>query len=533
LSNINFVGVDSFGAGGSSFTIGGAALTNGGTFNVGNSFITAASQVVVQNLSNTGTINITGGAAPARFLIGSAAPATLTGQFNLFGDALLRYASGAITKIGADGGLSLNGAASRVAVAPTPGSNSALTTLASNAGSLDLENGASLATTVAFSNTGTGSLDVDTGFFSGGSSLDLGGSLTNSGFVQIGNSGLIGATSVTAAALTNNASGQIQIFGNGVGDTATLTLTGASSNAGLIDINGGGVLALGGTLSVTAIGTLNFAGGTISGGTLTGTGAISDSFGTGTLDGVTIGASATVDVSFGTLVIDDVTVDGAISGDGFSTLTFAQSGTDTMTNISGFSTINLADGGANSLTLTDANFTNVGGNIITVNGGDGSDTVNASGLSALHAIVFNAGTGTDTVTAGAGDDVFFAGGNTTMTGGAGLNTFTFSDIGSNFITDFAAGGSNQLVLRDSGFNLGGQEGKGTGTPQHLATGVFVANSTGTFTTTGQRFAYNQTTGNLRYDRDGSGGAFTANTVAVLNDVASLTAGGAGNVFFTA
>jgi Ca2+-binding RTX toxin-like protein len=145
----------------------------------------------------------------------------------------------------------------------------------------------------------------------------------------------------------------------------------------------------------------------------------------------------------------------------------------------------------------------------------------------------HAGGGTDTLTGGAGADIFFAGGKTKMTGHGGANRFTFADIGANTITDFAASASNMIVLRDSGFNLGIDEGLGTGSAKHLAASVFVANSTGSFTTTGQRFAYNKTTGALRYDKDGSGGSFSASTVVVLSGHPSLSAGTSGKIFFIA
>jgi Ca2+-binding RTX toxin-like protein len=57
-------------------------------------------------------------------------------------------------------------------------------------------------------------------------------------------------------------------------------------------------------------------------------------------------------------------------------------------------------------------------------------------------------------------------------------------------------------------------------------------STGTFTKTSQRFAYNTTTGTLRYDRDGSGSGFSASAVVVLSGHPALAAGLAGNLFFT-
>jgi hypothetical protein len=66
--------------------------------------------------------------------------------------------------------------------------------------------------------------------------------------------------------------------------------------------------------------------------------------------------------------------------------------------------------------------------------------------------------------------------------------------------------------------------------QHLAASVFVANSTGTFTNAGQRFAYNTMTGALSYSATGSGSASSA--VVVLSGHPSLSAGASGQIFFT-
>ena len=208
-------------------------------------------------------------------------------------------------------------------------------------------------------------------------------------------------------------------------------------------------------------------------------------------------------------------------GGGTDTIIQSAAGTLKVTGFSGFETIRLANGGADSLTLTNANFTGVSGATIHVLGGAAGNTVNDSAVTGTNKLVF---------TGGVGNDIIVAGAVTTMTGGAGANRFTFAHIGTNGITDFGASASNKIVLRKSGFNLGADQTLATGTPQHLLASVFVANSTGSFTTTGQRFAYNTTTGALRYSANGSGSASSA--VVVLSGHPSLSAGASGQLFFT-
>ncbi len=251
FGNTDLVEIDAgFGGGGSILTIGGT-LTNSGLFYVGNTGLAKATTVTAAGLSNTGTITLTGGAAtPATLDITVAAPATWTGTADLAGDALLEYKSGGITAIGSGASLSLNGAKSLVALSTALTTDSALTGLASNAGTFVLENGAALTTTVGLTNSDF--VEVDQLWSSGGSSLTIGGALTNnsSETIEIGNSSLSKATTVTTASVAN--SGTIDLTSGTA--AATLKVTGAFGNTDLVEIDtgfggGGSILTIGGTLT--------------------------------------------------------------------------------------------------------------------------------------------------------------------------------------------------------------------------------------------------------------------------------------------
>ncbi len=189
--------------------------------------------------------------------------------------------------------------------------------------------------------------------------------------------------------------------------------------------------------------------------------------------------------------------------------------------VTGVETYVLADGKANTLALTSANFTGVTGAAITISDGDNGNTVSlASTAPAADHIIVYAGTGADVLTGGAGNDVFHAGGKTTMTGNGGTNEFVFSAAGSNTIADFTASATNEMLfISGSGFSLPGA----TATPQPLG-GLFVQNGTGTFTATSQRFAYDTGNHDLYYDAGGSAPGSSRQLVAALSDhPASLNA----------
>jgi hypothetical protein len=98
---------------------------------------------VTGTLANAGgIINLQGNATSgttdqATLNIQGAMPTTVAGQLNLAGDALLQVTNG-ITAIGSGGQLSLAGAQARVSIG-AGATNSALTGLASNAGTFALQ----------------------------------------------------------------------------------------------------------------------------------------------------------------------------------------------------------------------------------------------------------------------------------------------------------------------------------------------------------------------------------------------------------
>jgi len=266
-------------------------------------------------------------------------------------------------------------------------------------------------------------------------------------------------------------------------------------------------------------------GGAVSGGTLAGAGTIEAASSLpNTLQNVAIAPGTTVTVTSGATLIDNgVAVNGSLYGSGGATLDFAKTGTDNLTNVSGFTTIGLANGAANALTLAAANFTGIASGLkITVNDGNDGNTVNGSALPSADAIIVHAGSGADALTGGAGGDVFYAGGATTMTGGAGTNEFAFSAPGaSNTIKDFAASSTNELVVSNSGFNLG-QSGA-SATPQALPTTLFGSSATGAFGAAAQRFAYDTSNGQLLYDSQGNTSGSTPQLVATLTNHPAVSA----------
>ena len=143
-------------------------------------------QLISSSGANQALLDVTGAA-------GFGTAGVLSGNVQLGGnDSAIEFVSGEITNLAANAKLRINGGDAFIEDSTALGSNSALTGLASigaNA-SFDLENGASVSTTGALANDGAVVLDTDYG--DGGSSLTVGGTLTNSYTLQIGNTDALG-----------------------------------------------------------------------------------------------------------------------------------------------------------------------------------------------------------------------------------------------------------------------------------------------------------------------------------------------------
>jgi hypothetical protein len=219
LANDGYVDLDpGRGNGGSSLTVGGA-LTNSGDLTIGNTALSASDKAAASSLDNTGSINLTGSGANQALLTvsGSAGFGTagvLSGDVQLAGDSAIEFASGQITTI--DGTLNLSGISAFIEDSTALGSNSALTGLSEVAGSLSLDDGASVSTNGSLVSDGAIDLDTNGG---GGSRLTVAGTLTIDYRLQVGNFNLTRSDAVTAAAVDNNGT---LVLGGGAGANHSL-----------------------------------------------------------------------------------------------------------------------------------------------------------------------------------------------------------------------------------------------------------------------------------------------------------------------
>lgn len=349
--------------------IGPATVNLGGsnaTLNLGNANLTRPTEITAAGLDNFGTVNLTGSAGVQALLdlIGPASanpfvqpPGIIdAGTYNLTNDAVLEYTGPGVNGIGTGVTVDLNGAGASIDAttltpnnAATTNTNSALDTLAGNAGTFALANGASVSTNPGLNLLNTGTLDVDQSA-SGGSNLGVGGTLENAhgATLNIGNASIAKPTTVTAAGFSNY--GTLNLTGTAT-TLALLNLTGAASsypfvpasgvlgsgtytltNSAEIEYAGPGISAIGPGVSVNLSGAgASIAATGLANNTASGTNSAFDTLAAnaGTLqlsNGVSAGTNAGLDlINSGGMSVDS-------SGRGGSTLTIGGTLTNTFSS---------------------------------------------------------------------------------------------------------------------------------------------------------------------------------------------------------
>src|SRR3954452_24997358 len=206
-------------------------------------------------------------------------------------------------------------------------------------------------------------------------------------------------------------------------ETYTLASTAANTltlaNANFANVTGTAITVNGGT-----------AGNTVDGSALTGTNHITFVGGAG-VDHASGGAGNDLFKFTAAALSNTDTVSGSL---GIDTLQMTTGGTINAAGVSGVETITLASTAANTLTLANANFANVTGTAITVNGGTAGNTVNGSALTGTNHITFVGGAGVDNVSGGAGNDLFkftaaALASTDTVSGGLGTDTLQMTTGG--------------------------------------------------------------------------------------------------------
>ncbi len=225
--------------------MGGYSLTSASTVTVGGSLSNASGASITlagspSPASAQATLNVAGAA-------GFGAAGVETGNVSLSGSSLLEFGRGQITAI--QGTLSLLGSGARVADAGATSSNSALRGLSTVSGTLALESaagyngGTSVTTSGNLTITSSGVVKVDpvhyaSVFNNGGSSLTIGGRLSNAGVLAIGNE------YSTATTVRVNGPG-------GIVNTGTITI---DDQTGSTSLTSAGPVWTSGTITVGYVG---------------------------------------------------------------------------------------------------------------------------------------------------------------------------------------------------------------------------------------------------------------------------------------
>ena len=254
LANTGSLFVDVGGSGGSVLTIGGV-LSNTGSVTIGGGGLSLPATVNAGGLVDNGRIILNGASQEATLNVSGAAPAVLSGDLELSGSALVEFASGSITSIGGGGSAVISGTSAFIADTGALTQNGALAGLTRNGGLLALSAGAAVSVTGSLVNAGR--IALDSGGPGGGTTLTIGGVLSNTGSVTIGN--------------TNTLSAPDSISVHGLAGTGTISLFGGydgglflgNANGATLDVLSAAPAVLSGGLQLAGSALVEFASGSI------------------------------------------------------------------------------------------------------------------------------------------------------------------------------------------------------------------------------------------------------------------------------
>jgi hypothetical protein len=280
----------------------------------------------------------------------------------------------------------------------------------SNSGKLELNSSGTLTVGTALT-IGSGTLQLD----GASSALTDGNGITVSSGGIVSNAGLIdagGTSSITGATITNSATGIIEAAGG----TFTIDATSTVTNNGLFEVLNGATLTVNTAFSgnVEMFGTSSLV------------------LGGASSTNITLEPGATNDTVSSTSGANTVNATALAAG---QMLTLTGGAAETVTGLQGNLTASGVSGALNVTTV------DVSG--LSIATGSGSNTINATALTAGHTLTLT-GSSAATVTLNAGNlSASTDSGYITVTGGAGANTIT---VGSGGSTITGGGGADLITL---------------------------------------------------------------------------------------
>jgi hypothetical protein len=259
VTNAGFFNIDDqTGVGGTNLTVGGT-FTNTGymQFGYSDNSLTAKDTIKLAALVDSiGQIDLNGGKTSAQALLLDITGAggtsfgvanEITGTIFLSGFSTIEFQSGQFTSIGSGATLSLAGPNAFVADATALNTNSALSHLNLNAGTLDLSSGAKVSTAGALNNINQIAISTNGG--AAPTTLAIGAGFINNDTISVDAGSVGGSVMTVNGAVTNN--GDFFLGSLGLRQSSTVIVKGFN-NEGLLSLSSGlptGALAL---LNVTA-----------------------------------------------------------------------------------------------------------------------------------------------------------------------------------------------------------------------------------------------------------------------------------------